>query len=142
MEFLNDYSVFYENKDMINGGGTFSDCPIGWRALVRQLFKDIRDVCTTYNSLLPKVTQVKSKFGRLCFYLEYDWMVGRSPVVIEVNRLIKKKKKRSTFICEITGLPGSYFVKEGWYATLNEKKATELGYKKVEGQLIVEDLNI
>ncbi len=131
MEFINDDNVIVENKDIIRGGGIFSDCPIGWGGLVRKLFKDIRDVCSKYESDLPLVTQVKSKFGRLSFYLDHEWMKGNSPVVIEVNQLIREAEKRSELICEITGLPGSYFVKDGWYATLNEEKAIELGYKRV-----------
>ena len=52
-----------------------------------------------------------------------DWVIQQSHQ--------KTIEKRSELICEITGLPGSYFVKDGWYATLNEEKAIELGYKRV-----------
>jgi len=43
MEFKNDLYVLIDNKDMMRDGGTFSGCPIGWWALVRQLFNDIRE---------------------------------------------------------------------------------------------------
>ena len=115
--------------------GTFSDCPIGWGALVRQLFKDIREVCKNHNSPLPVITQVKSKFGRLCFYVDFDWVAQRHRVANEVDVLIREAEKRSMNICEITGLSGSYFVKDGWYATLNEGKAIELGYIKAENDV-------
>lgn len=131
MEFKNDHNILTENKDMMGGGGTFSDCPIGWGALVRELFKDIRDVCKRHKSELPRVIQIKSKFGCLCFYLEHDWIVGGSPVAVEVNVLIEVAENKSKATCEITGLPGSRYIKDGWYATLHEDKAIELGYKKV-----------
>lgn len=66
MEFKNDNNILIENKDM-TVGGTFSDCPVGWGALVRELLKDIRDVCKKHKSELPRVIQIKSKFGCLCF---------------------------------------------------------------------------
>ncbi len=133
MEFKNDHYVLIENKDMVRDGGTFSDCPIGWGALVRQLFNDIREACKKHKSALPQVAQVKSKFGCLCFYLKYDnRLVEGSPAEIEVNRLIREAEKKSMTTCEITGLPGYKFVKDGWIATLHEDKAIELGYKKAK----------
>ena len=131
MVFKNDNEVLFENRDMLRDGGFFSDCPIGWGMLVRQLFKDIRKVCEKHKSAFPMVAQVKSKFGCLCFYLEQDnRMVEDSPAATEVNILIGDAEKKSMATCEITGLPGSYYVKDGWYATLNEKRANELGYTK------------
>ncbi|MCE2994547.1 MAG: hypothetical protein ACK5RG_06250 [Cyclobacteriaceae bacterium] len=132
MEFKSEENIFYENKDMMRNRGIFSDCPIGWGGLVRQLFKDIRAACKKHNSPLPIVLQIKSKFGRLCFYLEREWIIGESPVAIEVNSLIRDAEDKSMTICEITGLPGSYYIKDGWYATLNKNKAHDLGYMKVE----------
>jgi len=129
--FKNDYNVLIENKDLLRNSGMFSDCPIGWGQLVRQLFREIRCVCEKHKSAPPMVAQVKSKFGCLCFYLEQDnRMAEGSPAAIEVNRLISEAEDKSLVTCEITGLPGSYYVKDGWYATLHEDKAIELGYKK------------
>jgi hypothetical protein len=132
MEFPNDENIFYENRDMLKNMGIFSDCPIGWGRLVRQLFKDIREVCKKHNSPVPMITQVKSKFGCLCFYLNYAWISEHPIVANEVDVLIREAEKQSMNICEITGLSGSYFVKDGWYATLNEDKAIELGYTRAE----------
>ncbi len=132
MAFKNDDKVLFENRDMLREGGIFSDCPIGWGTLVRQLFNDIRDACKKHKSTLPLVAQVKSKFGGLCFYLDHqnDQFDENSSAGIEVKRLIKEAEKKSYAICEITGLPGSVHIKDRWFATLNEKKANELGYKK------------
>ena len=49
---------------------------------------------------------------------------------IEVEKLIDQAERKSDTICEITGLPGSRHIKDGWYATLDENKAKELGYTK------------
>lgn len=134
MEFENDDHILDDNKDMVLEGGIYSDCPIGWGAIVRQLFKDIREVCRKHKCELPRVVQIKSKFGCLCFNLDQDYHsfdiyseVGR-----KVMELIYEAEKKSMITCEITGLTGSYYVKNGWYATLNKDKAIELGYKEVK----------
>ena len=130
--FKNDDRVLHENEDMLRYGVGYSDCPIGWGPLVRQLFKDIRDVCKKHNCALPKVAQVKSKFGSLQFYLDNDNPIFKgSPAAEEVNKLIVDAENKSLETCEITGLPGSYYVKNKWYATLQEDMAIELGYTKV-----------
>ncbi|HEV8511989.1 MAG TPA: hypothetical protein VGQ59_01865 [Cyclobacteriaceae bacterium] len=128
-QFKDDKSVFIENKDMLRDGGVFSDCPIGWGPLVRQLFKDIREVCKRHESALPTVVQIKSKFGRLCFYLDHDNLLHKESAVA-VAKLIDEAEKKSGTICEITGLTGFRHTKDGWYATLSENKAKELGYTK------------
>gem|GEM_PF-2894672 len=131
--FKNDYGVLMENKDLLRDGGVFSDCPIGWSSLVRQLFNDIRDTCKKHKCPPPMVAQVKSKFGCLCFYLEHDNRVSENAsATIDVNRLIRDAEEKSLATCEITGLPGSYYFKDGWYATLHEDKAIALGYKKIK----------
>lgn len=136
-EFKDDDRFFIENEDMLRNS-IFSNCPIGWSELVLKLFKDIRDVCEKHQSAVPRVLQVKSKFGRLCFYLDNDYPLfdRKSSAGITVMRLIQEAENKSTSICEITGLPGSRHVnKSGWYATLNENKAKELGYTKMKKQL-------
>lgn len=137
IEFKNDDRFFIENEDMLRNS-IFSNCPIGWSELVLKLFNDIRDVCEKHQSAVPRVLQVKSKFGRLCFYLDnyYPLFDRESSVGIKVIRLIQEAENKSTSICEITGLPGSRHVnKSGWYATLNRNKAKELGYTKMKQQL-------
>lgn len=130
--FESDEEVLIENKDMLRIGGPCSDCPVGWGVLVRQLFKDIRAVCKKNKSALPLVAQVKSKFGRLCFYLDYESRRdGNYTAADEVNQLIQQAAEKSGTICEITGLPGCRHVKHGWYATLNENIGKKHGYTKV-----------
>ena len=129
--FKNDPHVLMENEDMVSKH-YFSDCPIGWSQLVRQLFMDIRNVCKSHKSSLPLVLQVKSKFGGLRFYLSYDYWDRNTPVGIEVERLIEDAEKNSYTICEITGQPGFRHVKGHWYATLSVNMAKKLGYTKHE----------
>jgi hypothetical protein len=130
--FKYDSQVLIENKDILKVVDFC--CPIGWSELVRQLIKDIRNVCASHKSALPVVLQVKSKFGGLCFYLDkrYDQWDRNSPAGIEVERLIREAEMKSYTICEITGQPGSWHVNNRWYATLSEEKAEELGYTKLE----------
>lgn len=127
--FKSDEQVFLENSDILEKAG-FSFCPVGWSQLVRQLFDDIRQTCKRNNSPVPKVLQVKSKFGGLRFYLEHDPVFAASPSGIETNRLITEAEERSLTICEITGEPGTLYIKNHWWATLSETKAKELGYVK------------
>lgn len=129
--FKSDGRCFIENKDMCKGMG-FSDCPIGWSGLVRKLFEDIRDVCQKHQCALPLVLQIKSKFGRLCFYLDNDYTQfdRKSSGGIEVMQLIHEAEDKSETICGISGLLGFPHVNNGWFATLSEKKAKELGYTK------------
>ncbi len=126
-----DETVFIKNKDMFRSSG-FSFCPIGWGGLVGKLFDDIRDLCNKHQSAFPRILQVKSKFGLLCFYLDYTYPLfdTSSEVGIEVIRLIEAAEEKSASICEATGLPGSrYITQSHWQITLNEEKAKELGYK-------------
>ena len=126
--FKDDPLVLIENEDLLSKY-YFSNCPVGWSELVRQLFIDIRKACANHKSPLPLVLQVKSKFGGLSFYLDYDDWDKNTPVGIEVERLINKAEKKSYTVCEITGQPGSGYSKGHWYATLNEKIAKEMGYE-------------
>jgi hypothetical protein len=127
--FKSDSQVLLDNADMLKNVG-FSDCPIGWSQLVRQLFEDIRETCKKNNSPVPKVLQVKSKFGGLCFYLDHDPIFEASATGIEIDRLVIEAEKKSLTICEITGHEGTLHLKNHWYATLSEAKANELGYIK------------
>lgn len=129
--FENDEHVLIENGDLLSKY-YFSFCPIGWSELVRELFKDIRSVCANHKSPPPQVLQVKSKFGGLRFYLdyEYDKWDRNSPAGIDVELLIREAEKKSYTICEITGQPGSRHGKGHWFATLSETIAAQLGYTK------------
>ena len=133
--FENDEQILFENKDILSDA-YFSFCPIGWSKLVGQLFKDIRNICTIHKSVFPVVLQVKSKFGGLRFYIDNgsDQWDKNSVAGIEVERLIHEAENKSYTICEITGQPGSRYVKDHFYATLSEKKAKELGFAKREQQ--------
>ena len=131
LEFKFDSQVLLDNGDMLKNVG-FSDCPVGWSRLVRQLFEDIRETCKKNNSPLPKVLQAKSKFGGLQFYVEFDPIFQTSKAGIEIERLIDKATKKSLSICEITGDHGTLHSKNGWLATLCEAKAKELGYTKIK----------
>lgn len=131
LAFKSDGGCFIENKDMCKSMD-FSECPTGWNGLVRKLFEDIRDVCQKNRCTLPVVLQVKSKFGRLCFYLDNDntHFDRKSSVGIKVEQLIQEAEDKSETICEISGQPGFPHVNNGWFATLSEQKAKELGYTK------------
>ena len=122
----NDEHVLIENRDMLSGY-YFSDCPVGWSELLRQLFKDIRSVCANHKCPLPLVLQVKSKFGSLCFYLDHEFDLN-STAGIEVKQVIWEAEMKSYYTCEITGQPAFRYVKDGWFATLSETIAKELGY--------------
>lgn len=107
------------------------ECDDGW-------FKLIDELCAQL-AFLQKVTgcsivadQVKEKFGELRFY--YTMSFGDIPETEHsvlfniVAAVVDRAANQSTQTCEITGEYGSPHVRQGWWKTVSEEKAKELGF--------------
>lgn len=102
-------------------------CGDGWFDLIYQLCKDIRQWfeknehrvyddkmnCIGTAKGVPEyfyVTQVKEKFGMLCFYI--------SPAPTAIHDLIHEAEEKSVTICEYCGAKGKYRDGLGYVQTL------------------------
>lgn len=82
------------------------ECGDGWYNLLDKLFSDIVKICDEKNIEIPKVTQIKEKFGSLRFY------VGATTE--EIHQLIGEAEAESYVTCEVCGSPGSIVKNHGW----------------------------
>ena|ERR1035437_10081674 len=94
------------------------ECDEGWFNLIDNLCSDIMRVC---GKEIPVATQVKEKYGTLCFYIN-----GGNEAVF---RAISKADQKSFHTCEVCGKKGK--IRENshqWFKTLCDKDAK--GYDK------------
>lgn len=61
---------------------------------------------------LPKVLQIKEKFGGLRFYMANE--------TSEIRVLIEEAQRTSFLLCEVCGQDGKGFNDDGWYRTVCE----------------------
>lgn len=83
----------------------------GWYGLIKELIDELIKLGWD-----RKITQVKEKFGKLCFYI-----LGGSQ---EMREIVYSFEKKSGTICEICGEPGKVRY-NGWYKTLCENHKRE-----------------
>lgn len=87
----------------------------GWFDLIYNLGKEITDYCNSQNIPLPKVQQIKEKFGTLRFY----YMDKTKDDYI--RELVIKAEEKSESICEVCGKPGITLVQDGLFYTACDK---------------------
>jgi len=100
------------------------ECCDGWFEIIKNLSEELYAYTERTGARLPEVTQVKEKYGTLRYYI----MHGTE----EQYKIIDKWCDLSETTCEETGKPGKLRVKWGWYKTLSDEMAKELGYQNVE----------
>jgi ribosomal protein L37AE/L43A len=81
------------------------DIDDGWLSLVDGLITDLEKT-----GGVPKIVQIKTKFGGLRFYVD--------AATEEQRALIADAERRSTHVCEECGDEGSECVIGHWYCTL------------------------
>jgi hypothetical protein len=84
----------------------------GWLGLIKEMMEDI--ISMGWNK---EITQVKEKFGGLCFYI--------TSAPENVHMRIIDADKISYTVCEICGDTGNNKSHNGWYQTLCEKHHQE-----------------
>ena|ERR1035437_2233941 len=98
------------------------ECQNGWYELINQLCSDIM---LSNPAKIPVATQVKEKYGQLCFYIS-----GSS--TDEIENLITKAERDSLTICEVCGNEGKLrMTSRGWHKTVCTKHAKELNISHV-----------
>jgi hypothetical protein len=90
----------------------YCDCQDGWYDIISDLTKKINDICKR-DGLNIHVTQIKEKFGGLCYYL--------SGYTDEILELIEQAEEESLFSCELCGAPGCNKVTNSFWQTRCEK---------------------
>ncbi len=107
----------------------------GWYNLIyelssklEELIQEIEDVGWSKETL-PRASQVKEKYGKLCFYM--------STSSNEMEVLIVEAESLSAETCEVCGQKGSLYKNFNWRKTMCDKCAKEINerdgrsYKKV-----------
>lgn len=80
----------------------------GWYAIIAQMCSDFDDLRRTRQSALPKIRQIKSKYGQLTVYL--------SATDEAVDTIIGAAIENAKHTCEICGAPGTLRrTKNRWY---------------------------
>ena len=85
------------------------ECYDGWFDLISTLSQDITNYCKENNLDIPEVSQVKEKYGELCFYVN-----SCDDTVFE---MIDKAEDKSATICEKCGAEGKLRTGD-WHITL------------------------
>lgn len=102
-------------------------CGSGWKNLIDCLLTSIQrytDYANRYTDAQVdqiKITYILEKAGSLrVYYTGFD---------TNIDAMIAVTCEISKTICEISGVPGSTYAKDGWFKTLSPEIATMLGYK-------------
>jgi hypothetical protein len=90
----------------------------GWLGIIKETIEDI-----TPMGWNKEVTQVKEKFGGLCFYI--------TSAPENVHMRIIESDKLSYTVCEICGDIGYNKPHNGWYQTLCEKHHQEKNHVNI-----------
>lgn len=118
-------ALLYERYPNLYVNPVYIDCEDGWFDLIDGLSSKLEALITEYNGdsktvLLPEhegrmtPTQIKEKWGGLCFY-----MTCATELMFE---LIEEAESRSFHICEKCGAPGRVR-NGGWIWTLCDQHA-------------------
>jgi len=99
----------------------------GWLGIIQRLIETL--ISLGWNK---QITQVKQKFGGLCFYTN-ELPEGTIHFIIEAD-----KDSRTT--CEICGEPGETVNKKGWYYTLCENHSVLNDVVEVDGEMYAPSL--
>ena len=97
-------------------------------------YKILDELCEKLTAIEEKTgvqtvaAQIKEKFGTLSFYHQIENGQGQRVWWEIISDLISKAKGISGRTCELTGQNGKLMVRGGYYQTLSEEKAKELGF--------------
>ncbi|QKJ26162.1 hypothetical protein ACBT_0178 [Aliarcobacter cibarius] len=93
----------------------------GWTDLIYNLGKDIEELCKLTNCELPKIQQIKEKFGTLRFY--YNTLNSQYPEIVEksIRALVFQAEIKSSNTYEVCGKYGETRVENRIYTTVCEE---------------------
>lgn len=87
-------------------GNIWFECGLGWLDLIYNLCIKIAEIIGR-DTLNIEASQVKEKYGGLCFYM--------SETIDEIDCLIEYAENRSLTICEVCGSQQGKLFNDGWY---------------------------
>lgn len=98
------------------------ECGEGWYPLIREL---CREITAAYEAAGKPadivVSQVKEKYGELCFYFDCRCQGLRT----EIEKIVEKYEEMSGCVCEVCGAPGSLRTDLQWIQTLCDEHYRE-----------------
>jgi len=116
------FPLLYADKDASISRSCMAfdfECNNGWFPLIWKLSEQIEPLIEKFNTDYPdhmdehpRASQVKEKFGSLCFYMTSS--------TEEMQDIIENFEKRSSKVCEICGNEGQLRNDNGWYSTACE----------------------
>lgn len=95
----------------------------GWYNIILKYSKEIEKILEI-NNKTAAVSQIKQKFGSICFYADFNDIDENSKS--EINNYLKQLKQECLVTCEITGNPGILRKDIGWIRVLSDEKYNEL----------------
>lgn len=113
------------------------ECDDGWFNLIDGLLNKLQYLCDIFSTKDNEVqiiaTQIKEKYGVLCFY---SHIIGASNIESEIFfDVIDAEERKSKYICEETGLPGALCSRGGWLRTLSRSSARKHQYSPIDKDL-------
>ena len=90
------------------------ECDDGWFDLLMELCSKLEEINNSGNGRVV-ATQIKEKFGELCFYYYTENMTKEEHN--KVYEIVSEAEQRSWDICEICGKPATHTTK-GWIKRL------------------------
>lgn len=100
------------------------ECSDGWLSIIDTLCEKIQTHIDTHNLEQVVASQVKEKYGELCFYV-----FGATD---EVWKMIEEAEKQSSKTCETCGTTEKVFQTSGWVYTTcykcHEKRLGQQGW--------------
>lgn len=88
------------------------ECNMGWFEILYDLGQKIMSYCSENNLPLPKIQQIKEKFGVLRFYFMFQQPVEDKHTTT-IRKWVKISENESKKICEECGESGSFFITGG-----------------------------
>lgn len=131
-------NVFDDNFNKLNSLNLYKDKVAfefkdGWTDLIYNLGKDIEELCKLTNCELPKIQQIKEKFGTLRFY--YNTLNSQYPEIVEksIRALVFQAEMKSSNTCEVCGKYGETRVEDRVYTTVcKEHKGNSISKDEYE----------
>lgn len=96
--------------------GVYLECREGWYNIIQVLCEALEDQSKRFGAPVPRVRQVKEKFGTLRFYVDQSSAAQ--------DALIYMAVELSGCTCEVCGRPGQRRA-TGWTKTLCDEHAPE-----------------
>lgn len=114
--FVNDLTPYMTKQEVSNF--VYCECDDGWYTLLDSLLCDLEVYFKEHNLEMSQliVTQVKEKYGELCFYVGFE-DISRIHVTWILDK-ISEYENKSRNICELCGSEGELVDKKGWLKTL------------------------